>query len=152
MGTISLISAMVCAHAALMVTPTPAEPELHEHPTLVSMLQENNRMRASVSLPPQQMSPELTKAAQDHANFMARTGSFSHYSNGGPSGRAARYGYHGGVAENIAMGYSNVASAFRGWRSSSGHWANITNNAPLAGFGFAISSNGTCYWVGMYGF
>jgi uncharacterized protein YkwD len=90
-------------------------------------------------------------AAQDHANYMAATGNFSHYSNGGPAGRTQRYGYPYAASENIAMGQQSVYEAFQGWRSSSGHWANITSGASEAGFGFAISPNGACYWVGMYG-
>lgn len=124
---------------------------LHEHPTLVSMMEENNRLRASVGLPPQKISPELTKAAQDHAWFMARTGSFSHFSNGGPDGRAARHGFHGLVAENIAMGQPTVRSAFHSWRASGGHWSNIISNHRLAGFGYGLSPHGERYWVAVYG-
>ena len=80
MGTLSLISAMVCAQTTLAVDPKALEVHLHEHPTLVSMLHENNRLRAQVGLRSHRISPELTKAAQDHANYMAATGSFSHYS------------------------------------------------------------------------
>jgi uncharacterized protein YkwD len=151
MGTLSLLSAMVCAHTSLTVEPQAVEAYLHEHPTIVSMLHENNRQRASVGLGAQRISPHLTMAAQDHANYMAATGSFSHYSNGGPAGRAQRYGYPYAASENIAMGQRSVQEAFQSWRSSSGHWANITSGASEAGFGFAVSANGTFYWVGMYG-
>ena len=151
MGTLSLISAMVCAHTSLTVDPKSLDTYLHEHPTLVRMLEENNRHRASVGLVLERISPQLTQAAQDHANYMAATGSFSHYSNGGPAGRAQRYGYPYAAAENIAMGQQSVSEAFQSWRTSSGHWANITSGASEAGFGFAISANGTPYWVGMYG-
>lgn len=124
---------------------------LHEHPTLVRMLRENNRLRRSVGLPAQRMSPELTKAAQDHARFMARTGNFSHQSNGGPVRRALRYGFRAFRGENIAMGQPTVVSAFSSWRSSSGHWANITSNSSVAGFGYAVADSGATYWVAMYG-
>lgn len=124
---------------------------LHEHPTLIRMLEENNRLRASVGRPPQQISPELTRAAQDHAWYMARTGNFSHESNGGPVGRSMRFGFHGFSGENIAMGQPTVSSAFQSWRSSSGHWSNIISGATLAGFGYAVAADGSTYWVGMYG-
>lgn len=124
---------------------------LHEHPTLIRMLSENNRLRASVGRPPQQISPELTRAAQDHAWYMSRTGSFSHESNGGPLSRATRYGFYGLAGENIAMGQPTVSSAFQSWRSSSGHWSNIISGATLAGFGYAVAPDGSTYWVGMYG-
>ena len=125
---------------------------LHEHPTLVRMLEENNRLRAGVGLPAQRISPALTRAAQDHARFMARTGSFSHYSNGGPDRRCVKHGYDGSAAENIAMGYRSIKGVFQGWRTSSGHWSNIRSSAKVAGFGYAKSSDGSGYWVAMYGF
>ncbi len=149
MGSMCLASFVVFSQFTLVSEV--AEPPLHEHPTLVNMLVENNRMRATVGLPAQEMSPELTMAAQDHANYMARTGNFSHYANGGPSGRAARYDYPGMVSENIAVGYSSVAAVFQGWRHSGGHWANMTSRAPLAGFGYSVSAGGRCYWVAVYG-
>ncbi len=154
MGTWSLVVLTACAVVASFADATTKKSNhvpLHEHATLVRMLEENNRLRASVGLPPQRISPELTKAAQDHAWFMARTGNFSHYSNGGPGGRAARHGFGGMAAENIAMGQQTVRSVFQSWRTSSGHWANITSHNSLAGFGYGISPSGEKYWVGMYG-
>lgn len=124
---------------------------LHEHPTLVRMLEENNRLRASVGRPAQQMSRELTRAAQDHAWYMARSGNFSHESNGGPVGRAAKYGCDGFSGENIAMGQPTVQGVFQSWRASSGHWANMISGATRAGFGYAIAPDGSTYWVAMYG-
>lgn len=130
---------------------TPARSELHEHPTLLAMLKRNNELRRSVGLRPQRINALLTKAAQNHAWFMARTGNFSHYSNRGPWGRARRFGFGGQVRENIAMGQGSVLSAFRSWRNSSGHWASIVSNAPEVGFGYAVSRNGSPYWVAVYG-
>jgi uncharacterized protein YkwD len=124
---------------------------LHEHPTLLQMLKRNNELRQGVGLLSQRMSPELTQAAQYHANYMARTGDFNHYSNLGPWGRARRFLYRGNVRENIAMGQRGVGGAFVAWRNSGGHWASIVSNTEDAGFGYAVSQNGTPYWVGMYG-
>ena len=124
---------------------------LHEHPTLLAMLRRNNELRRGVGLKPQRINALLTQAAQNHARYMARTGGFSHYSNGGPWGRARRFGFFGSVRENIAMGHRNVANAFVGWRNSSGHWASITSNTSDVGFGYAISKGGTPYWVAVYG-
>lgn len=141
------LTASLCAAAAEKEEKTP----LHEHETLVDMLAENNRLRASVGLTPQKISPELTRAAQDHAWYMARTGHFSHYSNGGPAGRAIRHGFDGPVAENIAMGHRTIGGVFRGWRASGGHWANMTGHEEFAGFGYGISPSGERYWVAVYG-
>ena len=154
MGTWSLAALMVCVVVARIPDLKPEKPQpvpLHQHPTLVRMLEENNRMRASVGLPPQKISPELTKAAQDHAWFMARSGSFSHHSNGGPAGRAARHGFGGMASENIAMGHRTVRGVFQGWRASGGHWSNIISRNRLAGFGYGISPGGEKYWVATYG-
>ena len=126
-------------------------PLLHEHPTLQRMLGRNNSMRTRQGLRPHRINPELTKAAQDHAVYMAKTGSFSHYSNGGPQGRAAKWGFKGMVRENIAMGQHNVDHAFSTWQGSSGHWASIVSQTTDAGFGYAVSPNGQGYWVAVYG-
>jgi hypothetical protein len=83
---------------------------------------------------------------------MANTGSFSHYSNYGPFGRARRFGFGGNVRENIALGHRNVLQAFVGWRNSGGHWASIVSDAPEVGFGYAVSKGGTPYWVAVYGY
>src|SRR5262249_27261727 len=77
---------------------------LHRHPTLFGMLVRNNNIRRRVGLRPHRMNPALAAAAQDHANYMARTGQFSHYTNGSPQSRANKYGFGGGVLENIATG------------------------------------------------
>lgn len=125
--------------------------ELHESATIQQMLAMNNSMRAQAGLGPHQISRELTQAAQDHANYMAATGSFSHYSNGGPQGRAMRYGHGGSVLENIAWGQMSVDQAFNTWRASGGHWANMASGTSVAGFGYAIGANGSPFWVAVYG-
>lgn len=131
--------------------PAVAQPvPLHRHPTLLSMLRRNNEIRRRVGLRAHRMNPALTKAAQDHANYMARTGDFQHYSNGGPQGRAYRYGFRGGARENIAWNYRGVNDAFNAWTTSSGHYASLVSNTTDAGFGYAVSRNGATYWVGVY--
>src|SRR5262245_35396098 len=89
---------------------------LHRHPTLFGMLVRNNNIRRRVGLRPHRMNPALAAAAQDHANYMARTGQFSHYTNLGPQGRANKYGFSGGVLENIATG-GGPDNAFVMWQN-----------------------------------
>lgn len=125
--------------------------QLHEHPTLLRMLGRNNSLRGRMGLRPHRINPQLTKAAQDHAVYMARTGNFSHDSNSGPQGRAVRWGYRGMVRENIAWGQVDVNDAFNSWQTSSGHWASIVSNTTDAGFGYAIGNDGRGYWVAVYG-
>lgn len=124
---------------------------LHEHPTLLKMLSRSNELRRQVGLRPHRMSPELTLAAQDQANYMAKTSSFSHYSNGGPWARAIRHRFFGNVRENIAMGQGSVQHVFGTWQGSGGHWASIVSNTTEAGFGYAVGPGGTPYWVAVYG-
>jgi hypothetical protein len=124
---------------------------LHEHPTLLGMLGRNNSIRGRMGLRPHRMNPALTRAAQDHANYMANTGSFSHYTNGGPQYRAQRYGFRGGVRENIAWNQRSVDSAFSTWQASGGHMASIVSPTTDAGFGYAVAPNGSTYWVAVYG-
>ena len=123
---------------------------LHRHPTMFSMLQRNNRIRGRLGLRPHRINPQLTAAAQDHANYMARTGQFDHYANGGPQARANRYGFRGGVRENIAWNYGTVDQVFNGWTASSGHYASIVSQTSDAGFGYAVGRGGQTYWVGVY--
>ena len=130
-------------------TPTATRP-LHRHPTLLGMLRRNNDVRRRLGLRPHRINPTLTKAAQDQANYMAQTGQFSHYVNGSPQSRASKYGFRGGVLENIACGTRSVSSTFGMWEGSGGHYASIVSGTTDAGFGYAIAPNGQCYWVGMY--
>ncbi|HEX5106312.1 MAG TPA: CAP domain-containing protein [Pirellulaceae bacterium] len=129
---------------------TAARRPLHRHPTLLGMLRRNNDVRRRLGLRPHRLNPALTKAAQDQANYMAQTAQFSHYVNGGPQYRAGKYGFRGGVLENIAYGSRSVDSTFAMWVGSSGHYASIVSNTSDAGFGYAISPSGQCYWVGVY--
>jgi uncharacterized protein YkwD len=145
------------AAAASSQTASAAQPRaapqarpLHRHPTLFGMLVRNNNIRRRVGLMPHRMNPALAAAAQDHANYMARTGQFSHYTNAGPQGRASRYGFGGGVRENIATG-GGVDNAFAMWQASGAHYASIVSGTTDAGFGYAVGPNGATYYVGVYG-
>jgi uncharacterized protein YkwD len=128
------------------------EVPVHEHPTILRMLALNNQIRARRGLAPHSLSIELTNAAQDHAVYMASRHNFDHYSNGGPSGRARRWGYSTSVRENIARGQGNVDQAFNTWVGSGAHYASIVSGTSEAGFGMAVARNGTPYYVGVYGY
>lgn len=151
--TIGLVAGLIIMATALAVRADEpkAEPLLHEHPTLVAMLTKSNELRQRVGLKPHRMNAKLTKAAQDHANYMAATHTMDHYNNGGYQGRAVRHGFRGFVLENIAMGQPSVDSVFNTWQNSGGHWAAIISNTAEAGFGYQISANGTCFWCSVYG-
>jgi uncharacterized protein YkwD len=135
------------ATASATVQPRP----LHRHPTLFGMLVRSNDVRRSLGLQPHRVNPALTKAAMDHAKFMAATGHFSHDANGGPQNRALRHGFRSGVRENIAYGTRTIDYTFEAWVDSPGHYAAIISDTTDAGFGYAISPNGVGYFVGVYG-
>jgi uncharacterized protein YkwD len=122
----------------------------HRQPIFLGMLRRNNDIRRRAGLFPHRINPALTAAAQDHANYMARTGQFSHYTNGGPQYRANKFGFRGGVRENIAYGTASVDGAFNMWQNSGAHYASIVSGTTEAGFGYAVGSGGQVYWVGVY--
>ena len=150
MGKFTIMIAIAVAFCVNAAADEPSSVSLET--TVQQMLAESNELRESVGLEPHQFSTELTAAAQDHAEYMAQTGEFSHYVNGGHWDRAKRHGYEGSTRENIAMGYITVEDAFAGWRSSSGHWATIVSGTTDAGFGYAVNEYGMAYWVGVYGY
>ena len=126
--------------------------KLCEHPSIISMWKQNSALRNSIRLSVQKLNPSLVCAAQDHANYMARTGQFGHFINGGPNGRARKYGYRGTVAENIARGQRSIPEVFQDWRKSRGHFRNMCSNAARVGFGCQLNKNGQWYWVTLYGY
>ncbi len=125
---------------------------------LVQKLHEtNNKIRTLQKSSKQDLSPSLTKAAQDHASYMAKMHDlgeedFNHRGgNGTPGKRAAYYQYEGTVKENIARGYQTVGGVFEAWLSSSSHREAITSDTTDVGFGIAAAKDGTIYWVAVYG-
>ncbi len=73
----------------------------------------------------------LKRAANGHSRDMARNNFFSHTGSDGSSmgERITEAGYHWSYAgENIAAGYSTVASVMDGWIKSPGHCANIMSS------------------------
>ncbi len=129
----------------VLVTPISAQ-------ETIAMLKANNNLRVSIGLEPQIVSAKLTKAAQFHADYMARTLDFSHDRNLGLTGRIQHFGYDGTACENIAYGCKTVALTFDTWRGSRRHWSNIICDAPQVGFGHAVSAKGTPFWVSVYGY
>lgn len=131
---------------------SPQPKPLHEHPTIVAMWKHNNAWRAAVDLPPMTLSPELTKAAQDQAWFMAKNEEMSHETNGGLKARVDKTGYKPqSLAENIAHNQRSVADVFERWKDSPGHWANIAGKNTEIGCGYAVSAKGEPYWVLVFG-
>lgn len=99
---------------------------------------------------PFELNATLQRAAQKHADDMAKKGYFSHRSRDGrtPFQRMEAEGYHFWAAgENIAKGHRSAESAVAGWLKSAGHCANIMN-PEFSELGMA--QNGTL-WVQTFG-
>ncbi len=93
----------------------------------------------------------LERAAQKHANDMARKKFFSHTGSDKStlSQRVDREKFDwSAVGENIAMGHHDEEMAVDGWMKSPGHCKNIMN-PDFKYMGAAVSSNGQ-YWVQVF--
>ena len=91
-------------------------------------------------------SPALQAAAAAHADYLSRTGTFSHDGPGGstPRTRAARAGYTACLtAENIARGQGDIRTVIADWMASPGHRSNLLN-PQVTQYGFARAGS---VWV-----
>lgn len=91
-------------------------------------------------------SPALQAAAESHAEYLSRTGNFTHTGAGGSTvgSRVRQAGYrHCLAAENIARGQPDIRSVMAEWMASPGHRANILN-AQMTQYGFARAGS---VWV-----
>ena len=141
MSTWSVMSVIVCAQFVVAVNEGRLqikEPPLHEHPTLVAMLEQNNTLRSQHGLSKHSVSPYLTELAQAHANWMANSGQFQHNNS------------HS-FPEIIYWNAGSVESAFAAWMNSGPHRGIILSSSTHAGFGYAISPSGQTYWCGVFG-
>jgi uncharacterized protein YkwD len=119
------------------------------------VLRLTNQAREREGKPPLQLNGALTKAAQNHADDMARRGYFSHQSPDGSdmSDRVNWVSYrYRGLAENIAMGQRTPQVVVAGWLKSPGHRTNILNGEYRdLGVGIAKDRRGTIRWVQVFG-
>lgn len=97
----------------------------------------------------------LTKAAQEHTDKMAKTGTLSHRLNGeDPLGtRITKAGYvWSTVGENVASGYPSPKDVVDGWLTSPSHRANILNCAfKDLGVGVKKDSSSQLWWTQDFG-
>lgn len=116
----------------------------------------NNERRAA-GLAPLVRSVNLVHAAQIQADQMATRNQLDHdlpgalYPTLGSRLSAVQYDMRA-AGENIGEGYRSAAEAMSGWMSSSGHRANILSTSYTEmGAAVARASNGTWYWVQVFG-
>lgn len=148
------------ADEANTATPEAAKPA---KPVGVSefIIRQANAERARFRMPALRPNYRLGLAARNLAEYMARTGQFSHYAGGSnPSSRAAAQGYGSFmVTENIAMNYggssppnSVAARLMQQWMNSSGHRANLlSGGVNEIGVATARTPDGRIYAVQVFG-
>ncbi|QDG53361.1 hypothetical protein FIV42_22210 [Persicimonas caeni] len=104
------------------------------------------------------LDPELSKAAQAHAEDMVANNFLGHEGSDGSdfAERIRRTNYTGNpVGENVAGGQRSSEEVVAGWVDSDGHCRNIMNGqATRIGVGYAEGNNNTqypTYWVQVFG-
>ena len=121
------------------------------------LLHRTNAERHATKLLPLTRSMNLARAAEMQAGQMARANLLEHdiptaaYPTLGARLAAAQYPIRA-AGENIGEGYRTPAAAVTGWMASAGHRANILSaNYTEIGTAVAQSTNGTMYWVQVFG-
>lgn len=113
-----------------------------------------NKERAAKGLSSLKSDSQLNKVAQLKAEDMAKKGYFSHNSPtyGSAFDMLKSHGIKYRTAgENIAKGQKTAQTVMNGWMNSTGHRANILNSSySKLGVGYAVSANGTPYWVQIF--
>ncbi len=126
------------------------------------ILQGTNALRTSRGAAPATPNARLQQAAREFAQYMARTGRYSHEADGRqPWERAGARGYaYCMVSENIAFQFDSrgfrteeLARRFvTGWEDSPGHRRNMLDpDATEIGVGLAQSTGGRYYAVQLFG-
>lgn len=126
-------------------------------PEVRQVLALTNRERLKAGLPALRLDPELSRAAQAHAEDMARRRYLSHLSPEGERvpARIARtsFGSWTACGENIAAGQPTAAEAVAAWMESPGHRANILS-AWYAEMGVGVVYDPAApyvrYWVQVF--
>ncbi len=116
-----------------------------------------NKARQEEGLPPLRLSPQLSQAAQEHAEDIMKNQLSDHQGSDGssPSDRARAAGYTSDyIGENIAAGRLTATATIEGWLNEPHHRANLLNpNYTDVGFGYvnAPESQYQHYWVQVFG-
>jgi uncharacterized protein YkwD len=144
-----LLSLVAVACSSVAAPPQPAPSRPTPAAEVVSL---TNARRAAAGCRPVASQPQLTRAAQLHADDMAAHDYFAHISQDGraPWDRARQQGFTGrGIGENIARGYPTARAVVDAWMGSQGHRANIENCAyRYIGVGYHAA---TKTWVQLFG-
>jgi LysM repeat protein len=113
-----------------------------------------NQVRASYGQHPFEYNAALAAAAQNHANWMASTATYSHTGAGGstPQSRATAAGYQGYATENIVGGTDlTPRQGVIWWQNSAVHLNSMTSGRYIhVGIGFA-QGHGQNFYVMVMG-
>jgi uncharacterized protein YkwD len=110
-----------------------------------------NQHRKSIGLGELQFNDAINAEALKHSQNMAN--GVVPFSHDGFDGRASRImSIVGGnaIAENVANGQEDAASAVESWLSSSGHRKNIEGNYTITGIGIARGKNGDLFFTQIF--
>lgn len=125
--------------------------------TPAEILQLTNEYRAKQGLPPLKLNPQLMQAAQNRAQDMVTTGSFSHTVATTSPGvdnwsfiKKSGYGYQA-AGENLARNFDNANDTFQGWVNSPSHKANLVKDYQDTGIGIAYDKSNKPYVVQFFG-
>lgn len=127
--------------------PDPAE-------TLSKLVKAHNDERKEEKLPALEENELLKKAAQIHADDMAKTRKMDHTGSDGstPFERMKKAGYrYQRAGENIAKGQRGLDELMKTWMSSEGHKKNILGKFRDIGAAYATDEDGTPYWCVTFG-
>src|SRR5262249_9105442 len=135
-------------------SPRAPVPPVSSEATLAGLVEAHNHARAKVGLPALEADERLTRAAQEHARFMAGRRRMSHRGRGGSSpfqrieaeGSPSRR-----AAENIAAGRFAGDALMQTWMHSPGHRRNILGAFSQIGAAYATAEDGTTYWCVTFG-
>ncbi len=124
-----------------------------EDPAVAELLTRVNQERQQAGVNPLRLNPQLTTAAQGHAQDMANTGRISHTGSDGSTMRsridATGYRWRA-IGENVAMGQPTAAAVMESWLNSPGHRQNLLNPTfTELGLGRA-EAGGRLYWVQVF--
>jgi uncharacterized protein YkwD len=129
---------LMCGLVLCLLAPSLAFAQVDWRDNLVA---HHNAQRAG--LPPLARDARLDRAAQLHAENMARQKRMAHVLDGrGPVARVCAEGVcRVGVGENVAMGQRTTGEVMQAWMASPGHRTNVRGQYSRIGVGY---SNG--YW------
>ncbi|QDU29087.1 Cysteine-rich secretory protein family protein [Anatilimnocola aggregata] len=148
---------MICVilAAALIVGVTWSQAAEKPRPAAIreELLKLHNKEREEADFEPLSLNAKLTKAAQSYAEYLAKSGEFSHTAKGTMRSRVEDEGYDANeVGENIAKGQAAASDVVKGWMESETHKGNILSEEfSEVGFGFATDEKGQMIWVTVFG-